>query len=126
MAAFMMGRDAESLAPVKAPFRLTVRLESAFGQAVRSASGQLIRRSVRTGDSSVRRLTAEWKGLSPAEASGILHYISLPGCFIRYPDPLSGRARAAEFCALSRSAAVQGEAGTGEARLDIEISAQEV
>ncbi|MBR5752468.1 MAG: hypothetical protein IKX84_08760 [Clostridia bacterium] len=126
MACFMLGRDASNLSQVRAPHTLRLRLESAFDQAFRSASGRLIRRCVREGEASVRRLDAEWKGLSAGEAAEILYYMSLPACFIRYPDPLSGRTRTAEFCVLSREAAVRCAEKPEETSVDISISAVEV
>ena len=126
MAGFMLGADASSLLPVRAPHTLRLRLESAFSQAVRSASGTLIRHGVRGGEASVRRMTAVWKDLTPREAAGILYYMSLPSCFIRYPDPLTGRTRVGEFCVLSRQADLRGTDRAEEVRADVEVSAVEV
>ncbi len=121
---FLLGPTSSSLHPVPVPSSLRVSFEDPGASSARSVSGALLPASKRAGAAAVRRLSLQWRQLSPADSASLLSVLSAETFCLSYPDPLAGRNRAALFAPTALSAAVL--YAPDAPRCDIDLTAQEL
>ena len=88
----------QSETPLPLPARMRVSYTDT-GEVSRAVNGEAVRRAVRTG---LRTLDLEWEDLTSAQSALILESLQSEFVYIKYPDPLTGAYRSAQFFCKKR------------------------